>query len=161
LVVIGAGGPLRELIDGLQNHEHLTGVAVYDVNGTPLASTPGLRWPVRTAPAAVTKAVEEGTARGQFFRLAGQPTHVFPLSLRSRTGVIGAIAIFHNVGYISTHRIGIWLRALVSIGTQALLIVSITLLIIHLSLGKPLGRMAQWLRDQRAGGGPGSTPPQQ
>ena len=159
LVVNGADRDLQELIDGFPNHEHLTGAAVYDVNGRPFASTRGLRWPVATAPAAVTQAVEEGAARDQFFRLAGAPMHVFALPLRTATGVIGAIAIFHDVGYISEHRFGIWRRALASAGTQAILIVAITLLIIRSSLGKPLGRMAQWLREQRAGGGAGSTPP--
>ena len=160
LVLARAQRDLQALIEGFQNHEHLAGVAVYDVNGNPLASTPGLKWPVETVPAAVSQATQEGIARGQFFRLAGEPTHVFALPLRGSIGVIGAIAIFHDVGYISAHRVEVWRRALASIGTQTLLIVCITLLIIRSSLGKPLSRMAQWLRDQRTGRAGESTPPQ-
>jgi trehalose 6-phosphate synthase len=75
--------------------------------------------------------------------------------------MIGAIAIFHDVAYISAHRIALFRHALASVGIQTLLIICITLLIIHLSLRKPLARMAQWLRDQGAGGASNRKLPQE
>jgi trehalose 6-phosphate synthase len=160
LVVVRSRRDLKALLDRFHQHEHLAGVAIYDVMGTPLASTPSLRWPVAIPPAAVIQAVQEGTAQDQFFRIGGEPTHVLALPLRSETGMIGTIAIFHDVGYISANRRAIWRRALASAGIQTTLIACLTILIIHLSLRKPIRRMAQWLRDQRAGAGPDKTPPQ-
>jgi trehalose 6-phosphate synthase len=74
--------------------------------------------------------------------------------LRADGRLLGAIAVFHNVAFISAP---VWRHALTS-GAQTLLLVGITLLIVRWSLGKPLRHMAQWLRDLRTGdasaGGP-------
>jgi trehalose-6-phosphate synthase len=77
--------------------------------------------------------------------------HIFALPLRSESGVIGAIAIFHDVGYFSSRRAAIWRHALATVAAQTLLIVCITILVVRWSLGKPLRRMAHWLRDLRTG----------
>jgi len=151
LLLVGAPHNLQSLVDGFQNHERLAGVAVYDVSGNPLAITAGLASPLRKAPAVVTESIEKGSARGQFFRLQGEPMHVLALPMRAGTGIIGAIAIFHDVSYIGANRAEVWEHALASMGVQTLLIIGTTLLIVRWSLGRPLRRMVQWLRDQRNG----------
>ena len=151
LVLAGAYSDLQAMVDEFQNHERLAGVAVYDQTGMPLAMTSSLAAPLTAAPNAVTLAIQSGVGQGQFFRLAGQPMHVFAKPLRGGPGVIGAIAIFYNVAYISAHRTAVLLHALASVAIQTILIVCITLLIVRWSLGRPLRRMAQWLRDQRTG----------
>ena len=151
LLLVGAPHDLQALVDRFQNHERLAGVAVYDMSGRPLAITAGLASPLRNAPAVVAEAVEKGSARGQFFRLDGEPMHVLALPLRAGSGTIGTIAIFHDVAYISAYRAEVWKHALASMGVQTLLIIGTTLLIVRWSLGGPLRRMVQWLRDQRSG----------
>jgi trehalose-6-phosphate synthase len=91
-------------------------------------------------------------ARGQFFRFGDEPMHIFALPLGSPTAVMGAIAIFHDVAYISAHRALVWRHAMVSVGVQTILIVFTTLLIVRRNLGRPLRRMAQWMKEQRLGG---------
>jgi trehalose 6-phosphate synthase len=151
LLLVGAPSDLQALVDRFQNHERLAGVAVYDVSGRPLAITAGLAEPLRRAPTAVTEAIAKGSAHGQFFRLGGEPMHVMALPLGAGTSTIGAIAIFHDVGYINAYRADVWIHALASMGLQTLLIIATTLLIVRWSLGKPLRRMVTWLRDQRNG----------
>lgn len=151
LVLAGAYSGLQSFVDEFQHHERLAGVAVYDRNGMPLAMTSSLASPLTAPPGAVGLAMRSGLGHGQFFRLAGQPMHVFAEPLRGGAGIAGAIAIFHNVAYISAHRTAVLTHALASVALQTILIVCITLLIVRWSLGKPLRRMAQWLRDQRTG----------
>jgi trehalose 6-phosphate synthase len=151
---------LQELVDGFQNHERLAGVAVYDPEGKPVAITGGERSPFRATPPAISLALHEGGGRGQFFRLAGEPMHVLALPIRTAAGMVaGAIAIFHDVGYISAQRATVWRHALFSVALQTILIVCTTLLIVSWSLGRPLRRMAQWLRDQRTGNRTGEREP--
>ena len=162
LVRAGADSDLQAMVDEFQNHQRLAGVAVYDQTGMPLAMTSSLAAPLTAPPVAVTLAMQSGRGQGQFFRLAGQPMHVFAEPLRGGTGSIGAIAIFYNVAYISAHRTTVLVHALASVAIQTILIVCITLLIVRWSLGRPLRRMAQWLRDQRTGRpSPDGEPPKE
>ena len=151
LVAAGSWSDLQAFVDEFQNHERLAGVAVYNQNTLPVAVTSSLDTALTGPPAAVVFAMRSAQGGGQFFRLAGQPMHVYAVPLRGGNGIIGAIAIFHNVAYISAHRAAVITHALASIGVQTILIVCITILIVRWSLGRPLRRMAQWLRDQRTG----------
>jgi signal transduction histidine kinase len=80
--------------------------------------------------------------------MRGKRMHVFALPLSHDGHQLGAIAIFHDVAFIAAP---VWRHALTGVA-QTLLIVGMTLLIVHWSLGKPLRHMAQWLRDLRTGG---------
>jgi trehalose-6-phosphate synthase len=158
LLTIGAYRELDSVVNQFQNHERLAGVAIYSATGARLASTAGLASPLTATPAAVTVAMRRGWGSGQFFRLGDEPMHVFALPVRTSSGIIGAIAIFHNVGYISARRALFWRHALASVAVQTLLIVGTTLLIVRWSLGGPLRKMAQWMRDQRTGKAGGEAP---
>ncbi|MCU1274766.1 MAG: alpha,alpha-trehalose-phosphate synthase, partial [Bryobacterales bacterium] len=143
---------LQAVVDRFQNHERLAGVAIYDANGKLLAITPGLASRLTGTPPAVSQALRGDSGRAEFFRRAAEPMHVFSLPLHAGTSVIGAIAIFHDVGYIGARGLAVWQHALAFIAAQTLLIACITILIVRWNLGKPMQRMAQWLRDLHAGG---------
>jgi alpha,alpha-trehalose-phosphate synthase [UDP-forming] len=147
----GSAHELQVVVDRFRNHEQLTGVAVYDAKGQPVAITSGLTSLLAATPKAVALALQGGWGRGEFLRLGGKAMHIFALPLRSDSGVIGAIAILHDVGYFSSRREAIWRHALASVAAQTLLIVCITIAVVRWSLGRPLRRMAHWLRDLRTG----------
>jgi trehalose 6-phosphate synthase len=152
LLQSGSTGELQAVVDRFKNHEQLAGVAVYDAKGQPVAITSGLAWRLAaTTPKAVELAMQGRSGRGEFLRLGGDPVHIFALPLRAETGVIGAIAIVHDVSYFSSRRAAIWRHALATVAAQTLLIVCITILVVRWSLGRPLRRMAHWLRDLRTG----------
>ena len=151
MLLMGRSDGLQSLVDGFRSHERLAGAAVYDFSGKPLAVTAQMAAPFQQTPNAVREALAKGTPRGQFFRVDGEPMHVAALPLRAGNTVVGAIGIFHDVGYISANRANVWKHALASVGVQTLLILGTTLLIVRWSLGKPLRRMVQWLKDQRMG----------
>jgi trehalose-6-phosphate synthase len=146
--ILRTGSPreLQALVDQFRNHEHLAGLAIYDPQGDPLAITSGLAARLNATPAAVTRAIQTARSRSEFVRLSGARMHVFALPVIADGPTIGAIGVFHNVAFGAA----VWRHALTSV-LQTLLIVGITLLIVHWSLGKPLRHMAQWLRDLRTG----------
>ena len=149
----GSPAEMQSLVGQFQNHEQMAGVALYDPKGRALALTPGLGSHLASGaqetPPAVTRAIRDGRARGDFFRSGGEPMHILALPLTSDGRSLGAIAVFHNVAFITAP---ILRHALTSVA-QTLLIVGLTLVIVRWSLGKPLQHMAQWLRDLRTGDG--------
>ena len=142
----GTLGDRQAFVDQFENHERLAGVGLYDAAGQPMAVTSSMA-PVPAALPAVREALRTGRVQGEFFRASFTPLHVLVLPLSSDGIVIGAIAIFHNVAYIEAP---VFRHALTSVA-QTLLIVGITLGIVRWSLGQPLQRMTQWLRDLHAG----------
>ena len=143
------GGSVRDqqaFVDQFENHERLAGVGLYDAEGRQLAVTSGLT-SVPEAPAAVKKALQTGRVRGEFFAAAFTPMHILALPVSSAGILIGAVAVYHNVAFTAAP---IWRHAFTSVA-QTFLIVGITLLIVRWSLGRPLHRMTQWLRDLHSG----------
>ena len=155
----GSSDQLQALVDQFQNHERMAGVAVYNerAKGHPLAITSGLELRLSETPAAVTHVLRDGGPRSDFIRLDGQRMHVLALPLHAGNQPIGAIAFFHNVAFVTA---SVWRHAVLSVA-QTLLIVGMTLLIVHWSLGKPLHHMAQWLRDLRTGNASAASQPPQ
>jgi alpha,alpha-trehalose-phosphate synthase [UDP-forming] len=153
LVVFGwnSGPELQTLVDRFQNHEGLAGIAVYDAHGKPLAVTSGLLSILTATPPLVALAMRGEGGREQFVRIGAQPMHILVLPLGGAGSVVGAIAVVHDVAYISSHRSEVWRHALASVGVQTILIVCTTLLIVRANLGKPLRKTVQWLKDQRSG----------
>jgi trehalose 6-phosphate synthase len=147
---------LQRLVDRFESHEHLAGVAVYDQENRPLAITSKLGARVAQIPGSVARSIETSTGSGEFFRAGEDPMHVFSLPIRSETGVVGAIAVFHDTSYIETRSAAMWQRGLATVVVQTVLIVAVTLLMLRWGLGRPVERMALWLRDLRTGSTTGS-----
>jgi len=149
----GSVQDLQALADQFRNHEHLEGVAIYDVEGKPLAFTEGLSSKLNGTPPAVARAMQTDRDRSEFFAFGGLPMHVLAMPLSNDGHVFGAIAVYHNVAFIWAP---VWRHALMS-AAQTLLIVILTLVIVRWSLNKPLQHIAQWLRDLRTGNAHGQN----
>ena len=147
----GSARDYQAFVDQLRNHDRLAGEVLYDGNGQPLAMTAGMTSQLVVAlavtPAAVRQALDGGRVRGEFFRVSGMPMFVLALPLSAQSHLVGVIAVFHNAAYTGAP---VWQHVLTS-AAQTVLIVALTLLIIRWSLGGPLLRITQWLRDVRTG----------
>jgi len=134
-----------------------SGIAIYDASAHPLALTSAIiRW-VRQAPRPVLEALSDNSPHSEFTRLAGEPFHVFVKPLQPG-GERMALAVFEDVSYINRHGVAVWRQAVAHVAIQTFFILAVTLLILHLSLRRPLRRMTQWLRDLRSGS-PSAAPP--
>src|SRR5258708_1856901 len=122
---------LQSVANRLQHHQRLAGMAIYDAKGNPLAVTQGLGSRLKGTPVSVTQALNGEWGRGEFFRLGGEPMHVFSLPLRAGKGVIGAVAIFHDVGYIGARGAAVVRRPPTAVAAQKLLIAALPTLIVR------------------------------
>jgi trehalose-6-phosphate synthase/uncharacterized membrane protein affecting hemolysin expression len=133
---------LQKLIDGFRDNKHLAGVAIYDAQGKPLAVTAELpSHPIN----------KSGRRNGEFYRQGGKAMQVIAIPITTEKSNVGTLAVFQDASYIGAQTLDMWRRALAGVVVQTLLIVCITLLILHWSLRRPLKRLAQWLRQVRAG----------
>src|SRR5450755_3978842 len=62
----GSPGEMQALASQFQHHEQMAGVALYGMDGRPLAVTPGLESHIENTPAAVARAMREERVRGEF-----------------------------------------------------------------------------------------------
>ena len=150
LVASHSDRELQQLVDRFQNHERLVGIAVYGMDGKPLAITSNLASRLAHDPPQVQFG-RRTSGYSEFFASGGSSMHVFDLPVKLGATIIGTLAIFHDASYIHARELALWRHALMGVAVQTALIVSVTLLILRWSLRRPLTRLTQWLREVRAG----------
>ena len=150
LLAKGEQANLERIVERFGNRERLVGVAIYDLQGHPVLTTPNLATRVGQLPA-LDPEVLQGNGWDRFFSTSQGETYVYAVPVRGQAGVIGALAVFHDASYISAQNASMWRDTFTHILVQMLLIATITLLIVRASMERPISRMAQWLHDLRAG----------
>ena len=142
---------LQSLVDRFGNRQRLAGVAVYDEDGRPLATTPGLEARLANRPGVAAQAMAQVEGRGEFSTLGRTPTHVYAVPLAREGHVAGALAIFHDASFIDAQTARLWRNAFLRVLVQTLFIALATLLIIRWSVVGPVAKTAQWMRELRTG----------
>jgi alpha,alpha-trehalose-phosphate synthase [UDP-forming] len=146
---------LQRIVDRFGNRQHLTGVAVYNLKGEPVAVTPGLTQLLTGEPPIVVKAVADNAGASQFVRLDKIVLNIYALPLHQQDHVAAGLAIVHDASYISAQSKRIWRETFLRVLVQVFLITLITVLIVRWSIAGPIARAAQWMRALRMGKGPG------
>ena len=152
LVVSHAAAELQTLVDRFQNRQRLAGVAIYDSEGRPVAVSADLEARLDGSPSPIPRAKWQEGGSGKFLTIGSEPIHVWELPIQIGPVMIGALAIFHDDGYIQARETALWKRALTGVAVQTLLIVCVTMLILRWSLRRPLARLTLWLREVHKGG---------
>lgn len=149
LLLTSSAEDLRTHVNQFQNQEQLAGIALYDPTGKALAITSSMAF-VRETPAAVMKSLQTRHVQAEFIGRSYRSLHVLALPIYAETRLLGAIVVFHKVGFTGAL---LWRQARTGV-VQTLLIVGVTLLLIRWSVGTHLHRITQWLRDTHAGKAP-------
>jgi trehalose-6-phosphate synthase len=149
---------LQALLERFKTRERLPGVAVFDEHGAPLAMSSGLAAQLAEVPNAVKQATLDNGAQGEYVRLGQTAAYVFALPLHNNNAVVGALAIFHDAGYVEAQSTRLWRSTLQSVLVQALVIVLATLLIVRWSIQGPITHTAKWMRELRTGKAPEGGP---
>jgi alpha,alpha-trehalose-phosphate synthase [UDP-forming] len=146
----GSYRELQRIVERFGNRQHLSGIAIYNRQGDPIAITPGLVQQFSHAPAIVGKVESEDHEVGEFLPL---PTsvHAFAIPLHQHGDVAGGLAIFHDASYIGAQSRRVWRETFLRILVEMVIIVLVTLLIVRWSLAKPIARATQWMRALRIG----------
>ena len=142
---------LQSLVDRFGNRQQLAGIAVYDLNGKPLAMTTGLGERLHDRPDVAARAVAENKAYGEYRGVGPTRMHVYSVPLIVDDKVVGSLAIFHDAGFIDAQGSQLWRDTFRRVLVQTLFIVVATLLIIRWTITGPISKMAEWMRQLRAG----------
>jgi len=142
---------LRRFAEEFGNREHLVGIAAYDDQGRLLAVTSALAPRLTSQPTAVAMAETLNHGYGEFVRLDQIPMYIYALPLVSENHVVGALAIFHEAGFIEAQSLRLWRDTFLGVLVQTLFITLATLLIIRWTVVGPVAKTAQWMRELRTG----------
>lgn len=148
---LGSDRELQRLVQRFSNREHLIGVVVYDRQEKLIAATSELGKTLTTIPSTLTKAIAEDHNESSFVRLGSDSVHILALPLHRKDGIVGGLAVVHDVKYIREESLRVWRETFVRVLAQVFLIVLITLLIVRWSIAGPIAKAAQWMRAQRMG----------
>jgi alpha,alpha-trehalose-phosphate synthase [UDP-forming] len=142
---------LQKTVERFANREHLTGLAVYDESGNPVAVTKDLEVQLETAPAVVTQSLKTDETADVFLHFDKTPIHIYVAPLHRDGQLIGSLAIVHDTSYIHSEALRIWRETFLSALAHVVLIVLITLLIVRWSIAGPIARTALWMKALRTG----------
>jgi trehalose 6-phosphate synthase len=144
---------LQRTVQQFANREHLAGLAVYDLQGHPIAVTTTLEPLMASAPAIVLQSIQQNHDTDAFLRMGIASVHIYALPLHRGDELIGSLAIVHDTGYIHSESLRIWRETFLSALAHMVLIVLITLLIVRWSIAGPIARTAHWMKALRTGRG--------
>ncbi|HOW27257.1 MAG TPA: trehalose-6-phosphate synthase [Elusimicrobiota bacterium] len=150
---------LQRLVERFGNRERLVGIAVYDPQQKQMAVTNSLAASL-VAPPPVIADVMADDANHDSFHTAGDKhlyIHASPLHVKDKYA--GALILFHDTSFIKTQVAVLWRNTFLRVIVQMVLISLVTLLIVQWSLVGPIAKMAEWMKQLRAGETPSSAPP--
>ncbi|MBI3305807.1 trehalose-6-phosphate synthase [Candidatus Nomurabacteria bacterium] len=121
---------LQKTVDKFANRERLAGIALYDNQGTLLATSSGLPKTIVENNVSVSGAMDSNKSRTSFLVADGESRYVFIDPLHGNEGkILGALMIVQNAGYIDAAIGEIWKGNLIRLISQ-IVIFSITIFII-------------------------------
>ncbi|MGH9670509.1 MAG: alpha,alpha-trehalose-phosphate synthase (UDP-forming) [Terriglobales bacterium] len=134
----------------LAKSEHVSGLALFDRQGTPLAVTPGVATRLAAPLASLVKAKAESQGGGDFLWLDQLPVYVYVLPGQA-AGRAGVLVVVQDASYIDSQKTRIWRDASFRVLLRVLLIALTALLAIRWSIAEPIKQTAQWMRALRTG----------
>jgi len=150
-IQMGLSMNLQRLVGKFGNREHIAGMAVYDAKENALAVTEKLALNLSSVPGLVAGALERGIDVSTFATVGDKRMHVYILPLRDKDGVVGALVVFQDATYIQSQLAHIWRIAFFRVLVQVFLITLVTLLVVRWSIMGPIAKMAEWMKQLRAG----------
>ncbi len=147
----GSQEKLHQIVEKFVSRERLAGVVVYNSESHPVLMTSELAKQLGPEMPPLDKAVFQGKNWGDFFKVGQTEMQVYAVPLHGGDHITGALAIFHDATYIDAQNAKMWRDTFARVIVQMFLIAGITILIIRWSMVRPITRMAQWMKDLRAG----------
>ncbi len=148
---------LKRIVDKFGNRERLTGIAVFDSTGVPLAATENLDDPASLLD--VRSVIASGHDHTDLVEREGRALHVYGLPLVQDERPLGVLAVVHDGQFIQARVEQIWADNFVRLLIYAFAIAVTTLIVVRWSIHGPIARMAEWMKQLRLGQVPEGKPP--
>jgi trehalose 6-phosphate synthase len=150
----GSTRDLQRIVERFGDRERLEGIAIYDGEGTPIATTPGLATRYEGAsflPTLPSEDLAGSSNPGEFRRVNGHNLFIYALPLTVHQAPAGTLAVVHDASYINVQSQSYWRRAFLRASVEVFVIALTALLIIRWSISGPIARTALWMRALRTG----------
>ncbi len=142
---------LQRLVEKFGNRERISGLAIYDAKGKTLAATEKPNPGLSSVPALVADAQDRRVDVSTFESIGDKRMHVYVMPLLGKDAVEGALVLFQDATYIQSQLAHIWRIAFFRVLAQVCLITLVTLLVVRWSIIGPIAKMAEWMKQLRAG----------
>ncbi len=158
LVESGSLERLNRLVKRFGNRERLQGIAVYDSQGKPMASTADLDRRIPGLLPQVVRAATEGQPESDVIHVGERKIYLYAYPLVHKGQTIGVLALFDDASYIDVRLADIWRNNIIRFVILSLFVVAITVLVVRWSITGPIAQIAVWMRDLRTGKTKGAKP---
>jgi len=150
LVTSNSNAKLARLVKQFGNRERLKGVAILDVSGGVMASTPGLEPAVLANIPEIVKVVTEKSKADGLTILNDKETYVYSIPLSSDDKAIGTLVLLQDVSFINTRLKDIWRYNILRVLILSAFITVITLFVVRWSIEGPIALLAEWIKEIRS-----------
>ncbi len=127
------------------------GIAVYDQFAGLLVTTPDLTRELSSPLPIISQALTSGEAQKGLETVGGKRMYLYAVPLQGEERPAGALVIFLDAGQLEIHLPDLWEQNAVRLLLLASVVSLLTFLVVRWSITHPLGRMAEWAREVRAG----------
>lgn len=148
---------LQRLVEKFGNRERVRGMAIYDAKGKALAVTEKLAPSLSSVPGLVADALDRRVDVSTFETSGDKRMHVYVMPLLAKDVAVGALVVLQDTSYIQSQLGRIWRIAFLRVLVQVCLITLVTLLVVRWSIIGPIAKMAEWMKQLRAGDASGPT----
>ncbi len=158
LIEVGETAGLSEVLARSVDRTGAIGAIAIDGADDRAVATPGLPPSVVERSRAVVRAAE-GQPRIEYLTSGALDVQLTTHLVTRDGGVLGTLVLIRDASAIVHARWTFWEDALVGVLLQVLAIATLTVLLVRWSLVTPIGHLARWMQELRAGATDQGTPP--
>ncbi len=127
------------------------GIAVYDQFAGLLVATPDAAARLPSSLPIISQALTTGEAQKGIETVGGQKTYLYAVPLQGEERPLGALVILLDASQLEIRLPDLWQQNAIRLLLLASVVSLLTLLVVRWSITHPVGRMAEWARQLRAG----------
>ena len=142
---------LQNVVERYADDQRIAGLAIVDSMDKMVAVSSGLPKDIAVTGSIAANAMDENKASGEFVRLDDRSLYVYAEPLRNDQGVVGALVVVQNAGYIDGYISNVWTRNLIRLAIQGVFFGLAVFLILRWVVHQPLQRLAGLMRLTRSG----------
>ena len=126
-------------------------IAVYDQLANPIAVVPDSVGPRAVAIPEITESLAMDAIRYGFRVIDGRPVYVYATPIDRNERPIGALAVILDASQLAASERALWRQNALRFAVLAVVLSGITVLLLRLSVTRPMAKMAEWTKALKTG----------
>jgi trehalose 6-phosphate synthase len=149
----GNQSALPEILSKSRSETGVLGLAVFDSEGKPIASSGSSAVLQSLSNAPIEKSLRKGTEVNAFGHFGDLQWLEEAFPLHNGNQLVGALVVVADASYIRNQSLDVWQRSFWRIGALVVLVTCVTFVMVRWFLMRPMTRVAERLRRMRIGHG--------